>query len=149
MGLASDGAMVEPARLLARLTASAGQPTYAYRFSYVATSLRPTTKGALHATEIPFVFSTVRAKYAEATSAEDEATGALANAYWAAFARTGDPNGDGRPQWPAFTVAGDVVMDIGAGGAAAKADPWKARLDVIERSVSPAPAAAAPSTRVP
>lgn len=106
-------------------------------------------KGALHATEIPFVFATVRAKYEGATSADDEATGALANAYWAAFARSGDPNGEGRPQWPAFSVAGDVVMDIGVGGAAAKADPWKARLDVVERFASPAPAAGAPSTRVP
>ena len=36
-------------------------------------------------------------------------------------------------------VAGDVVMDFGVGGPPAKADPWKARLDVIERFASPAP----------
>jgi carboxylesterase type B len=39
-------------------------------------------------------------------------TGAAANAYWAAFARTGDPNDEGRPK-------------------------WKARLDVIERFAAP------------
>ena len=31
----SDQVMVEPARLLARLTVAAGQPTWVYRFSYV------------------------------------------------------------------------------------------------------------------
>ena len=132
--------MVEPARMLARLTAQAGQPTYAYRFSYVASSLRGSTKGALHATEIPFVFGTVRAKYGEATTAEDEALAAQANAYWAAFAKTGDPNGEGRPKWPAFTAAGDVVMDLAVGGSKAGPDPWKARLDFVERAASsPAP----------
>ena len=136
VGLASDGAMVEPARLLARLTAQAGQPTYVYRFSYVASSLRASTKGALHATEIPFVFETVRAKYGEATTAEDEALAAQANAYWAGFARSGDPNAEGLPKWPAYTAAGDVVMDLGIGGAAAKPDPWKARLDFVERAAS-------------
>jgi len=149
VGLASDGAMVEPARLLARLAEGAGQPTFVYRFSYVATSLRPGTKGALHATEIPFVFATVRAKYEAATSPEDEAMGKAANAYWAAFARTGDPNGEGRPKWPAFSMAGDVVMDFGVAGPMAKADPWKARLDVIERFAPPAPAAAPTLARVP
>ena len=45
VGLSSDGAMVEPARMLARLTAAAGQPTYVYRFSYVASSLRAHDEG--------------------------------------------------------------------------------------------------------
>jgi para-nitrobenzyl esterase len=139
VGLSSDGAMVEPARMLARLTAAAGQPTYAYRFSYVASSLRSSTKGALHATEIPFVFATVRAKYADATTAEDEAFAAQANAYWAAFAKSGDPNVEGLPKWPAFTAAGDVVMDLGASGSKAGPDPWKARLDFIERAAQAPP----------
>jgi para-nitrobenzyl esterase len=136
VGLMSDSAMVEPARLFARLHAATGAPTFAYRFSYVATSLRTETTGAWHATEIPFVFDTVRARYAEATSKDDEATGALANAYWAAFARTGDPNGDGRPHWPAFTQATDVVMDFALAGAIAAPDPRKARLDLIEQAAS-------------
>ena len=73
VGLMSDGAMVEPARLLARLASAAGQPTFEYRFSYVASSMRKDVAGALHATEIPFVFETVRAKYGDATTPEDEA----------------------------------------------------------------------------
>jgi len=140
VGLVSDTAMVEPARLLARLASRAGQRTYAYRFSYVASSERKAAAGALHATEVPFVFATVRAKYAEATTGEDVALGEAANAYWAAFARTGDPNGDGRPQWPAFDETTDRIMDLAVGGPVAKTDPWKARLDFIERAAASAPA---------
>jgi para-nitrobenzyl esterase len=136
VGLMSDGAMVEPARLMARLASAAGQPTFVYRFSYVASSIRKDAKGALHATEIPFVFETVRAKYGDATTAEDEALAAIANAYWVAFARTGDPNGDGRPKWPAYSEKDDVIMDFAVGGPTAKPDPWKARLDLIERAAS-------------
>jgi para-nitrobenzyl esterase len=137
IGIASDQAMVEPARLLARLSSAAGQPTFVYRFSYVASSIRQQVAGALHATEIPFVFETVRAKYGEATTAEDEAIAAAMNAYWVAFARTGDPNGDGRPRWPAFSAKDDVLMDFAVTGPAARPDPFKARLDVIERHASP------------
>ena len=118
--LMSDQAMVEPARLLARLAAGA-QPTYAYRFSYVASSLRAKEKGALHATEIPFVFSTVKAKYEAAATPEDIAIAAAATDYWAAFARTGDPNGAGRPQWPVYTAATDEIMDFTTAGPEARA----------------------------
>jgi para-nitrobenzyl esterase len=138
VGIMSDGAMVEPARLLARLASAAGQPTFAYRFSYVATSLRKTVAGALHATEIPFVFQTVRAKYGDGTTPEDEAIAAAANAYWVAFAKAGDPNGEGRPRWPAYTPNDDVILDFAVGGPLATADPWRARLDIIEQ-FAPAP----------
>lgn len=140
VGIMSDGAMVEPARLMARLAAAAGQPTWQYRFAYVATSLRKDAKGALHATEIPFVFQTVRAKYGEATSPEDERIAAAANAYWSSFAKTGDPNGEGLPKWPAFDAGGDLILVIAAPEPAAKPDPWRARLDLIEQAAAAAPA---------
>jgi len=132
MSLTSDIAMVEPARMLARITSAAGQPTWHYRFSYVATSLRGKAAGALHATEIPFVFSTVRAKYKDATTADDEAAGKAATAYWVAFARTGDPNGPGLPKWPRYTTDTDQILDFTLSGPVAKTDPFKARLDLVE-----------------
>jgi para-nitrobenzyl esterase len=75
----------------------------------------------------------VGAKYEAATTPEDVAMGEVMNAYWAAFARTGDPNGDGRAKWPAYTADADAIMDFAASGPAAQADPWRARLDFVER----------------
>jgi para-nitrobenzyl esterase len=133
MSLASDTSMVEPARMLARLHAASGQPTWQYRFSYVASSLRGKAAGALHATEIPFVFSTVRAKYKDATTPDDEAAGKAATAYWVAFATTGDPNAKDLPKWPRYTAETDQILDFTAAGPVGKADPWKARLDLVEQ----------------
>jgi para-nitrobenzyl esterase len=134
--LMSDQAMVEPARLLARLAAAAGQPIYAYRFSYVASSLRAKEKGALHATEIPFVFATVKAKYEGAATPEDLAVGEAMNAYWVAFAKSGDPNGDGRPGWPRYTAGTDEIMDFTAAGPKPGPDPRRERLDFVDRLAS-------------
>jgi para-nitrobenzyl esterase len=133
--LMSDQAMGEPARLLARL-AAATQPTYAYRFSYVASSLRGKEKGALHATEIPFVFSTVKAKYGAATTPEDLAIGAAATDYWVAFATTGSPNAAGRPRWPAYAADSDLIMDFTTAGPKPGPDPRKERLDLVDRLAS-------------
>ena len=138
MRLFSDMAMVEPARLLARLASAAGQPAWQYRFSYVAGSLRGKVAGALHATEIPFVLNTVRAKYGDATTPEDAATASAMNAYWVAFVKTGDPGAaedaaaKGLPKWPRYSAADDVIMDFTLKGPAVKPDPFKARLDVVE-----------------
>ena len=138
-GLSSDGAMVEPARMTGPSHRRRRPADLRLWLLPTSSSLRSSTKGALHATEIPFVFATVRAKYAGATTAEDEALAAQANAYWAAFAKSGDPNAEGLPKWPAFTAAGDVVMDLGVGGSKAGPDPWKARLDFIERAAQAPP----------
>jgi para-nitrobenzyl esterase len=125
--------MVEPARYLARTLAALGQAAYQYRFSYVAESMRKQWKGAPHATEIPFVFDTVDARYGKDLAAADKATAAATNAYWVNFAKAGNPNGPGLPQWPAAQPKGDAVLDFTLNGPVGGADTWKARLDLIER----------------
>jgi len=136
MQLSGDMAFVEPARMLARLHSAAGQPTWQYRFSYVAESLRGKVVGALHATEIPFVFNTERAKYGDATTPADTALARAANAYWVAFARTGTPDAPGFPKWPRYSADTDTILDFTLQGPVAKPDPAKARLDVLEAAAS-------------
>ena len=139
MKIGADQMMVEPARYMARLLAASGQPAYEYRFSYVAESMRKEWKGAPHATEIPFVFDTVAARYGKDLTPADRATAQAANAYWVNFAKTANPNGKGLPEWPAYTPKTDMLMDFSNAGPTATADPWRERLDMIERLAAPKP----------
>ena len=116
-GLLSDLTFVEPARYLAGAQAAHGQPTWLYSFGYVAEAKRKSQKGAGHATELAFVFGNVSALDAPATPA-DEAAAKLVGDYWVAFAKTGDPNGAGRPAWNRYDRAKDQRLDITIDGAA-------------------------------
>jgi para-nitrobenzyl esterase len=128
-----DQWMVEPARAIARLLSARGQRVYEYRFGYVASSLRQTSSGAPHASEIPFVFDTVAAHYGAETSRADEAMARKVHAYWVAFAKTGRPEPAGLPAWPEYHASGDRLMSFTEQGPVAEADPWKGRLDLAER----------------
>ena len=125
--------MIEPARFTAHSIAAAGKPAYVFRFSYVAESMRKQWPGAPHATEIPFVFDTVAARYGKDLTPKDEATAQAANAYWVSFARTGNPNGPGLPEWSTYSPETEKLMDFTLAGPVGKTDPWKARLDVVEK----------------
>ena len=138
--VAMDKMMVEPARFTAKTFAAQGLPSYEYRFSYVAAFMRPTWPGAPHATEIPYVFDTVAVKYGKDLTPDDEAAAQAANAYWANFARTGNPDGPGLPHWPAYAAGTDSIMDFTTTGPKGGPDPWKARMDLTEAAAS-APAA--------
>lgn len=65
--------------------------------------------GANHAAEIGFVFRNLENPVAPATG-EEKALSDLISSYWVNFAKTGDPNGAGLPQWPAFTAAAPKIM---------------------------------------
>ncbi len=130
--VAMDRMMIEPARFVVRVAADAGQAAYEYRFSYVAESLRKTWKGAPHATEIPFVFDTVAARYTKDLADADEAIAKAAIGYWVAFAKTGNPDGEGRPHWPRYSATDDELMNFTNSGPVAEHDAWKARLDLTQ-----------------
>jgi para-nitrobenzyl esterase len=128
-----DQQMVEPARAIARLLSARGQRVYEYRFGYVASSLRKSSAGAPHASEIPFVFDTVGARYGERTSRADEAMAREVHAYWVAFAKSGRPEPAGLPAWPEYRARGDRLMAFTEHGPLAEADPWRKRLDLAAR----------------
>lgn len=128
-----DEWMVEPARAIARQLSVRGQRVYEYRFDYVASSLRGMQSGAPHASEIPFVFDTVAARYGKKTSRADEAMARALHAYWVAFARWGRPDAHGEPAWPQYDAQTDRLMIFTDRGPVYRADPWKHRLDLAER----------------
>jgi len=81
---------------------------YAYRFEWKQEP-RPAdfVFGAAHAMEIPFVFgnfqadadSALRFAWSDANKAGREELSKRMSGYWANFAKTGDPNGPGLPEW--------------------------------------------------
>jgi para-nitrobenzyl esterase len=93
--------------------------------------------GAGHGSEVPFVFNTLHARWgapAEATPEEKELA-RIMNTYWTNFAKTGDPNGKGVPNWPLYDTKKEEMLDIELDGkTVAKPDPRKARFNVIEKA---------------
>ncbi|SER43846.1 carboxylesterase/lipase family protein [Sphingobium sp. YR768] len=121
-----SGPMVAGARTMADQFVAQGVPTYYYRFSYVAASARTAeTKGAGHASEIPYFFDTVGIKYGAATTAADRSIGRISSGYLVNFVKNGNPNGTGLPVWQRHDAAGQPMLDIGPDDSAASGpDNW-------------------------
>lgn len=127
----SDLMFNEPARNLARLHVRAGLPTWLYRFDVVSAAMPEPHKGATHASERQYVFDNLTASPWPTGEMDQRAADVMAG-YWTTFARTGDPNGQGRPDWPGLTGDGDRLLEFGNDGPEAKAMPNGERLDLIE-----------------
>ena len=130
--IAMDQMMVEPSRFVARAVSAQGIPAWEYRFSYVAESMRDKWPGAPHATEIPYVFHTVKAVYKDRLTATDDALSLQAHASWVAFVKSGDPSIPGAQKWATQNPQSDILMNFTNKGPVVEADPWKERLDLIE-----------------
>ncbi len=128
----ADRTLVEPSRHLADLAAKAGLPAWWYRFSYVAEALRgdPKWKGTPHGFEIPYVFDIPAAVVGDKITDADKVMAATASGYWVDFAKTGNPNGGGRPEWPKHDPSVDRVINFTNDGVVVGPDPLKARLDL-------------------
>jgi len=129
----ADETLVEPARHLADAVAHSGQAVYLYRFGYVAEAQRAKLKGTLHAFEIPYVFDIPAALVREQVTPDDKAMAAVASAYWVSFARSGDPNGGGRPTWPRHDASVDRLLQFTNEGITVGTDPLKPRLDLVQK----------------
>ena len=114
-----NGPMLKGAGQIADLLSSRGVPVYYYRFSYVADSARAqNVNGAPHASDVPFFFRTVAAKYGVALTAQDRKAAGIASAYLVHFVKRGDPTAPGLPTWAAYRRDHPVLLDLDASGGA-------------------------------
>lgn len=133
----ADALFVGPERLVAQTLSAQGNPVWEYRFSYVPLAVRDKLPGAPHGGETPFVFdSTTWYTAGIKLTPEDETMAQKMSAYWANFAKTGNPNGAGLPNWPSYEPGTDMLMDFSENGPIAKPDPWKERLDLTEKLIT-------------
>lgn len=97
-----------PAAALAGDNSAVELPAYVYRFDRV----RPGNHGfgAYHGAEIPYVFGT-GAAWLPADPA-DHALSDTMMRYWVNFARTGNPNGAGLPNWPRWPAGADDIASV-------------------------------------
>ena len=141
----TDYVWAEPARFAARAFTGRGAPAYLYLFSYVSPSMRERMQfGAGHASEIPYVFDNLSGLNSAAVPPTDHEVAKMMNTYWANFAKTGNPNGSGLPEWPVFDPENNEVFEFRADGSAgAVPDFRQVRLDVMEKKAAAAKNAAA------
>ena len=132
----TDQVWAEPARLTARAFSAKGAQAYLYLFSYVSPSMKERMRfGAAHASEIPYVFDNLRDQNGATVAPKDREVAHLMNTYWANFAKTGNPNGKGLPEWRVYNPRKNRIFEFRADGSAALVpDTRKARLDVIEQA---------------
>jgi para-nitrobenzyl esterase len=90
-------------------------PVYSYFLTYVAGARRATQPGAAHTDDIAFVLQTLdnEEDLEDAVTTEDRRISKLMSNYWVQFAKTGNPNHEGLPEWPAYTGDNGPILEIG------------------------------------
>jgi len=123
--IVTDQYIGEPDRLLARAHVKNGQTVYRYHFSYVTPAQR-SGLGLAHGGEIGFVFGR------SLNTPEDTAISTAANAYWAAFGKTGNPGTAGGPMWPKYDAKAEPVLEFGIDSISVRNGFHNDRLDWME-----------------
>jgi para-nitrobenzyl esterase len=99
-------------------------------FSYFYNNHAPQAEGSGHGSDVPYHFETLATR--GTPRKEDLALSDVISSYDVNFAKTGDPNGPGLPQWPAFTDQNQLVMVFDA-TPGARIYPLLERVKVLDR----------------
>lgn len=100
-----------PARLVGQSRQGKKSQAYLYQFSRRPNTAKAQELGAFHGVDLAYVFGTLTKT--EGYDTTDSQLSAAMMAYWTHFAKTGNPNGPGLPNWPAYTKQSERILNLG------------------------------------
>lgn len=141
------------------VTKTSGKPTYYYLYAHprpamrpemgdaqpglaggvirgqqaAATPPRPAARGAVHSAEIEYAMGNLDSNRVYGWTPDDYKVSKLMQQYFANFIKTGNPNGEGLPNWPKFSAGQRLVIDVNT---RAEADKARARYEFMDQFYS-------------
>jgi para-nitrobenzyl esterase len=123
-----------------------GKPVYRYLYARVrprylgmpgqaaptAPEGGPEPRGAAHSAEIQYAMGNLDLDPRYTWTAEDRKVSEIIQGYFANFIKTGNPNGPGLPNWPAYDARNNYMrmrIDVVSG---AEAEPDRGRYGVLD-----------------
>lgn len=109
--LITADAYVCPSQNTAANRSASGGDAWVYYFTRVREDEAGIAVGAFHGAEYAYVFG-VHDSYMTTNDTDLELTATMQK-YWINFAASGNPNGDGLPEWPLFARPSALVQELG------------------------------------
>lgn len=97
----------------ANIASSQGAKVYVYRFTHKPPATGEYVKyGAFHTGEVPYAYDNLQFVNRPWQPVDHELA-TIISSYWANFAKNGDPNGPGLPEWTSYNTADKEIMVLG------------------------------------